>query len=117
VDVARQRDAALPVFGLDVAEPRQREQPHCEIMEILAVAVLSLPYAQSARTAEDALGIGHQPLGLGEPAFLSGFTVERDVEYDAEGVGPEIAQAVPPDPLGPHPVEPGEDVVDVAQHA
>jgi hypothetical protein len=42
--------------------------------------------------------------------------VERDVENDAEGVGPEIAQAVRPDALGPHPVKLGEDVVDVAQH-
>jgi len=79
-------------------------------MEILAIAVGRFADADAAGTPKHALGFSNKPFRLVEIPALFQFGIERNEEDDAEGVGPQIPEAVRPDALGTHPGQLVEDI-------
>ncbi len=116
MNLPRNPDAALPIVGPMLSQPREREEPHGEIVEVLAVPVRRFPDPEAAGPAEDALDIGYEALRRVNPDFLPRLSKERDVQHDAERVGPEISQAVGPDALLAHPRQLSQDVLEVPDH-
>jgi hypothetical protein len=84
-------------------------------VEILAVAVRLLADADAARPPEHAIDLGNQSFGLIEITFVPQRLIERHEKHETECIGPQIAQAVRPDPLLAHPGELVERVSSVAQ--
>ena len=63
-----------------------------------------------ANTPKHAIDFSNKPFRLVEIPALFQFGVERDEEDDAEGVRPQIPEAVRPDALGTHPCQLVEDI-------
>ena len=84
-------------------------------MEILAVAVGLLPDADAPLASEHPINLGHQAYGLVEEALLLQLLIKGDEQYEAKGVGPQIAETIRPDALCTHPSEFAEDIVDVLE--
>ena len=67
-------------------------------------------------SGQHALDLGHELLGGVEVSQISKLSVKRDQQHQAERIGPQVTQAVRPDPPMPHPIELVDDVVDVLQN-
>src|SRR6266516_271474 len=112
VDFVDQRDRALPILGLEMAETAKREQPHGEIVEVLAVPIRRLADANASLAAEHALDLGDEPARLLEKARVFGYVVERYEQHQPEGIGPQISRSIGPDPRFTHPLETIQRIVD-----
>lgn len=78
MDVARDGDASCSPGGSVLAQLRQRDQPHGEIMVILPIALGRLADAETSRPAEHPFHLGNQFLGLVQPALLAGLAMKRN---------------------------------------
>jgi hypothetical protein len=85
-------------------------------MEILAVPVGGLADPDAPPAAEHALDLGDEMLGCLEIFRFSKLPIQRDQQHQAEGISPEIAQAIGPDPTLAHPVELLQHIAGVLQH-
>ena len=117
MDLPRESDALVRDSGTVAPEHGERVEPHGEVVEILTVAVRLFADADAARAAENAIDLGDQPFGLVKVALLAQRFVERDEKHEPEGIGPQIAQAVRPDPLFTHPIELLEHIGRIGQSA
>ena len=115
VDLPRECHTLFAIERTIAAKHGKRIEPHGEIVEILAVAVRLLADADAARPPEHAIDLGHQSFGLIEITFVARRLIERYEKHDTERIGPQIAQAVRPDPLLAHPGELVDRVSSVAQ--
>jgi hypothetical protein len=79
-------------------------------------AAASVLFSVAVVSGQHALDLGHELLGGVEVSQISKLSVKRDQQHQAERIGPQVTQAVRPDPPMPHPIELVHDVVDVLQH-
>lgn len=62
---------------------------------------------------EHPIDLRYQPLRLVEKAPLTQFRIERNQQYDAERIGPGVAQPVGPYALRAQPIQPIENIRNV----
>ena len=109
VNRACQGHRALTIAVPDRSEPAQREQPHREVVEVLAVPVGGFPDADSHAPPKNAVNLSDHPFRFLQVPVVAEDTVEGDEQDHPEGICPQVAPSVGPDPPFAHPPEPLED--------
>src|SRR3981189_940793 len=115
VDVVREGDGAIAVFAFQLTQPAEREQPLCEIVEILPIAIGGLADPDATCSAEHSVYFRYEPLGLVQITSIPELPVQRDEQHQAKCIGPQVAQPVRPDPLLAHPAQLVEDHFDICR--
>ena len=88
MDILDQSDRFCVVFRNYLTQSRQRENPHREIMKVLAITIGGFANSEAAPAAEDALDLSHDPLSFIHELVSPEFVIERNQQNDAESVGP-----------------------------
>lgn len=96
MDVLGDLDGAFAVSRLMLPEPTEGEQPHSEIVVVLAVAIGGLTDAEAFRASKSTLDLGDEVLCLRQPGHVAELAIERDQQRQAECVGPEIGCSLRP---------------------
>ena len=115
VNVAHQRDRLLAIAGVDGSQPVEREDPHGQVMEVLAIPVGLFADPDSPRPPQHPLDLGDDPFAFAQQAIVVELLPQRHQQHHAERVGPEIAQPVGPDARLAHPGQPGLDGRDLLE--
>jgi hypothetical protein len=116
MSVLHQLNSLRAIFRNYLTQARQRENPHRQIVKVLAVAIRSFADSKTALSAKNTLDVGDNALSFIEELVLLQFVVERDQQNNAEGIGPQVSHAIGPDALFAHPVEFGQYLFYVRGH-
>src|SRR3979409_189546 len=84
VDVVREGEGAIAVFAFQLTQPAEREQPLCEIVEILSIAIGGLADPDATCSAEHPVHFPHEPLCPVEITSIPDLAVQRHASHQTK---------------------------------